>query len=177
MTETSVATPRLSASESWRLLEQQGVGRLSVTAADGMPDIFPVNFTSFQGALYIRTAPDVKVLAIRAHPFVAFEVDGDSDAGWWSVVVRGSAALIRDPVELEQSGVMRLVTASPRHKQHALKIVVNTITGRRFEHRGPAVVTAGAPTVSVEEPSEVVAELPRRTRPAEIPSRRPMGDR
>jgi nitroimidazol reductase NimA-like FMN-containing flavoprotein (pyridoxamine 5'-phosphate oxidase superfamily) len=169
-------TARLSASESWRLLEGQRVGRLSVTAGDGMPDIFPVNYVSFQGSLYIRTAPDTKVVAISTHPFAAFEVDGETDEGWWSVVVRGGAALIRDPVELERTGVLRLETASPRHKQHVIKLVVNTISGRRFAHRDAGAPLTVRRAAAAESGDDGASERQRRVRPAEIPSLPPLED-
>lgn len=175
MTTSPASTARLSASESWRLLEGQRVGRLSVTASDGMP-IFPVNYASFQGALYIRTAPDTKVVAISAHPFAAFEVDGETDEGWWSVVVRGGAALIRDPVELERTGVLRLETASPRHKQHVIKLVVNTISGRRFAHRDAGVPLTVQRATAAESGDGGASEHRQNVRPAEIPSLPPLED-
>lgn len=174
MTSSPVMTARLSASESWRLLEGQRVGRLSVTADDGMPDIFPVNYVSFQGSLYIRTAPDTKVVAISTHPFAAFEVDGETDEGWWSVVVRGGAALIRDPVELERTGVLRLETASPRHKQHVIKLVVNTISGRRFAHRDAKPAETHRRATAAESADGAASEDRRHVRPAEIPSLPPL---
>lgn len=176
MTTSPASTARLSASESWRLLEGQRVGRLSVTASDGMPDIFPVNYVSFQGALYIRTAPDTKVVAISAHPFAAFEVDGETDEGWWSVVVRGGAGLIRDPVELERTGVLRLDTASPRHKQHVIRLVVNTISGRRFAHRDAKPAESPRGSTAAERAGSAASEDRRHARPAEIPSLPPLED-
>ncbi len=176
MTHTRMANTGLSASESWQLLEGQKVGRLSVTAADGKPGIFPVNYVSFQGSIYIRTAPDTKVVAITANPFAAFEVDGETDGGWWSVVVRGDAAVIRDPVELERTGVMRLTTASPRHKQHVIKLVVNVITGRRFAHRDASAAAVLPAATAAQNADDGAGDRHGHFRPAEIPSLPPLGD-
>ncbi|MFK4806249.1 pyridoxamine 5'-phosphate oxidase family protein [Microbacterium sp. ZW CA_36] len=173
MGRTAAGSALLRTSECWDLLETAAVGRLAVTGSDGMPDIFPVNFVPFEGAVYIRTAPDVKVVSITAHPFAAFEVDGESDEGWWSVVVRGAAALVRDEVEIERSGVGRLMTQSPRHKQHVLKVTATTVSGRRFAHRDAIAPTAPRPVARVADEEPEPPEPPRSDRPDLIPSHPP----
>lgn len=169
---TAPVNSRLSTADCWKLLEQERVGRLAVTARDGSADIFPVNFVAFEGAVYIRTAPDVKVVALAAHSYAAFEIDGHDDSGWWSVVVRGDAAQLRDDVEIERSGIMRLTTASPRHKQHVLKLTASTVTGRRFVDHDvrtrPSTVRSRTALAAAAE-----GEAKRGSRPETIPSRRP----
>ena len=79
---------RLAASACWEYLQTAELGRLAVDNADGAPDIFPVNYVAHEGALYIRTARDAKLLHIAQHPMVAFEVDGatDDDHYWLSLI-------------------------------------------------------------------------------------------
>ena len=136
------ATPqveRLETSECWTLLQEARLGRLAVIHADGAPDVFPVNFTTHEGSLFVRTARDAKLLHIAQHPLVAFEVDGETADSHWSVVVRGTAARVTSDAELRRSGVRELESWSPTAKFFAIKITANTVTGRRFpKHSGRA---------------------------------------
>ncbi|MFK4834969.1 pyridoxamine 5'-phosphate oxidase family protein [Microbacterium sp. ZW T2_14] len=126
---------RLPTSECWTLLQEARLGRLAVIHADGAPDVFPVNFTSYEGSLFVRTARDAKLLHIAQHPLVAFEVDGDTADSLWSVVVRGRAARVTSDDELRRSGVRELESWSPTRKLFAIKITASTVTGRRFPKR------------------------------------------
>lgn len=123
---------RLGTAECWRLLEGERFGRLALMGDGGLPDIFPVNVTAHEGSVYIRTAHDVKVARIAAHPLAAFEVDGTDEAARWSVVLRGAITRVLDDVEIERSGVTHLVTWSPRQKPYVIKLTATTVTGRRF---------------------------------------------
>jgi nitroimidazol reductase NimA-like FMN-containing flavoprotein (pyridoxamine 5'-phosphate oxidase superfamily) len=128
---------RLETSECWTLLQEARLGRLAVIHADGAPDVFPVNFTTYEGSLFVRTARDAKLLHIAQHPLVAFEVDGETTDSHWSVVVRGTAARVTSDDELRRSGVRELKSWSPTQKLFAIKITANTVTGRRFpKHSG-----------------------------------------
>ena len=40
----------------WSLLQMPQVGRLALVDGDGVPEIYPVNFTTHEGAIYLRTA-------------------------------------------------------------------------------------------------------------------------
>jgi len=178
MSNSSKASTHLTTAECWTLLENAQVGRLAVIGEDGAPDIFPVNFVSHEGAVYIRSAPDAKVVRLVARPAAAFEVDGHDALGWWSVVLRGTATRIKDPVEIEQSGVSRLVTASPRYKQHVLKLTPTTVAGRRFadpEQAADSAPPAGSSSTPVS-PAEADQNHRRGQRPASIPSQRPWSD-
>jgi len=108
-----------------------GRGRRRIVA-DGAPDVFPVNFMTHEGSLFVRTARDAKLLHIAQHPLVAFEVDGETADSRWSVVVRGSAARVTSDAEIRRSGVRELSSWSPTTKLFAIKITANTVTGRRF---------------------------------------------
>ena len=126
---------RLQTADCWTLLQEARLGRLAVIHADGAPDVFPVNFTTYEGSLFVRTARDAKLLHIAQHPLVAFEVDGETDDSRWSVVVRGSAARVTSDAELRRSGVRELESSSPTPKFFAIKITASTVTGRRFPKR------------------------------------------
>lgn len=131
---TTARDGHLNTGESWQLLEGHDMGRLVVVDADDWPQIFPVNYVVSEGAIYIRTAADLKLVSVtsRSDSVGAFEVDGGDDEERWSVVVRGPLTLLRDEVEIERSGVRRLSTWSPRFKPHVLKLSAQTVTGRRF---------------------------------------------
>ncbi|MBW9109668.1 pyridoxamine 5'-phosphate oxidase family protein [Microbacterium trichothecenolyticum] len=127
------AVERLDASACWMYLQTAELGRLAVDNADGAPDIFPVNYVAHEGALYIRTARDAKLLHIAQHPMVAFEVDGaDDEDHYWSVVIRGKAERVTRDEEIRDSGVRHLASWSPTAKFFVMKVVANTVTGRRF---------------------------------------------
>lgn len=123
--------------ECWRLLVHSRLGRLAVDAADGAPDIFPVNFVaSPDRCLYFRSAPGSKLMAITAHPSVALEIDGYDESVAWSVVVRGVADRLYADDEIEASGVLRLVSWSPTAKHDFVRITPRTMTGRSFRMEG-----------------------------------------
>lgn len=168
------AVERLPADECWALLQQHSLGRLAVVRADGDPDIFPVNYTSHEGAIYVRTARDSKLFHIAHHPNVAFEVDSTDGQRYWSVVVHGPAERVVDDQELRESGIRHLVPDAPTQKHLALKISAHSVTGRRFTPReGPAtepVVPFGA---SIERDVIEVERMPRSTAPNPIPSTPP----
>jgi uncharacterized protein len=94
------APPRfreLSRAESLALLERGRVGRLAFVH-HGQVGITPLHYVYEDGWIYGRTAPGEKLVALRHHPWVAFEVDeSDATFSWRSVVVRGAFyVLLRD---------------------------------------------------------------------------------
>ena len=50
----SFAVEHLPTATCWDLLQQTALGRLALVRVDGGPDIFPVNYLTHEGALYIR---------------------------------------------------------------------------------------------------------------------------
>jgi nitroimidazol reductase NimA-like FMN-containing flavoprotein (pyridoxamine 5'-phosphate oxidase superfamily) len=124
----------LSEPACWALLGVARVGRLAVTAVDGI-DIFPVNFMVGDGVVYFRSAPGQKLVDVAANPIVAFEVDGVVDRRRWSVVVRGGAHRLSSDSEIEASGVQHLKSYSPANKWNYVRITPSSISGRRFTAR------------------------------------------
>jgi nitroimidazol reductase NimA-like FMN-containing flavoprotein (pyridoxamine 5'-phosphate oxidase superfamily) len=122
----------LTESECWGLLAIPGLARLAFVQRDGMPDIRPVNHLAYERSLYIRTAPDTKLLALTEDPRVALEIDGEDATAYWSVIVRGAAAQVTSESELQRAAVAALESWTPSMKQFVLKISPSTVTGRRF---------------------------------------------
>jgi nitroimidazol reductase NimA-like FMN-containing flavoprotein (pyridoxamine 5'-phosphate oxidase superfamily) len=123
---------RLDAATCWAYVQGAKLGRLAVVNADGSPDIFPVNHLAHEGAIFFRTARDSKLVHIAHHPLVAFEVDGEADEHYWSVVIRGRAERVTRDDQLRDSGVRSLVSWSPTAKFFVVKVTANAVTGRRF---------------------------------------------
>ena len=132
---TAAAVTALSTAECWHLLERQRLGRLALVDAAGEPRIYPVNFASLDGVLYIRSANDSKLRFLRTRPTVAFEVDGHDGDAWWSVVVRGEAARVERDAEIRSSRETHLRSMSPTPKPYVIRIHPGSVTGRRFRER------------------------------------------
>lgn len=156
---------KLGTAQCWRLLEAGSMGRLAVQGAEGVPDVFPVNYTVHSGAVYIRTAPGSKLMTITERPGVAFEVDGQDGVSHWSVVIKGTARRLDSDEEIHESGVGKLATASPTSKNDFIAIAVGSITGRRFRKRGSAATVAHRP-----EPRTTSTGAHDPVRPPETPA-------
>lgn len=123
----------LERGEALRLLACAEVGRVGFVA-DGEPVVLPVNFVVDHESIVFRTAAGSKLDAAIGGALVAFEVD-DTDprlhAGW-SVLVRGPARLVTDPVE--RAAVERLPLRPWAHapKPHYVRIDARTVSGRRL---------------------------------------------
>jgi nitroimidazol reductase NimA-like FMN-containing flavoprotein (pyridoxamine 5'-phosphate oxidase superfamily) len=114
--------------ECLTLLAGAMVGRLAIGTGGGV-DIFPVNYALDRGTILFRTADGTKW---RDGPGmgVAFEVvdlDLELRTGW-SVVVHGRL----EPVEPGTDAVSALPWAAGA-KPHVLRLVPDSITGRRID--------------------------------------------
>lgn len=173
--ERSPAVGVLAASECWRLLENESVGRLAVHHHDGAPDVYPVNFRARNGALYLRSGPGGKLRSIASHPAVAFEIDGADDGHRWSVVIRGTAARMDDDAEIEDSGVLGIVPASPTPKHDFVRVTPTSISGRRFVVYSPDVQPRAATATDAPENRTAGPESTGpATKPFAIPHRAPL---
>jgi nitroimidazol reductase NimA-like FMN-containing flavoprotein (pyridoxamine 5'-phosphate oxidase superfamily) len=129
MSENDVRS--LGHEECLALLQQGGLGRLAVTAAEKI-DIFPVNFAVDGNSILIRTAPGSKLVELTIHAAVAFEIDGyDSDTGW-SVVVHGTARQLQTREEIEQAEAVGVDSWMPTPKDRYVRIDIARLTGLRF---------------------------------------------
>jgi uncharacterized protein len=121
----------LSESESWNLLASVTLGRL-VTSVDGQPEIFPVNFVVQRRTLLIRTAEGRKLVSAAINNRVVFEVDDHNVAEGWSVIVKGTARTLRTDDELEEAERAQLLPWTATAKQHYVRVMPQSVTGRRF---------------------------------------------
>ncbi|WP_345800102.1 pyridoxamine 5'-phosphate oxidase family protein [Microbacterium sp. AZCO] len=171
------AVEHLTAAECWSLLEGCDLGRLAVVGGDGTPELFPVNYTAHEGSLFFRTARDSKLLHIAHHPSVAFEIDGETDGRYWSVVAKGAAERVTSDALIRDSGVQRLASLSPTVKHFVVRIGVHAITGRRFaavrRHADPLQAFEGDAGASAGPEADARS---RSQRPEPIPHRRPTAD-
>lgn len=72
------------------LLRRHGAGRIAFTFKDRV-DIQPIGYLLHDDWLYGRTSNGSKLLQLKHHPWVAFEVDEiDGPYDWRSVVVKGA---------------------------------------------------------------------------------------
>jgi nitroimidazol reductase NimA-like FMN-containing flavoprotein (pyridoxamine 5'-phosphate oxidase superfamily) len=122
----------LNAEQSWRLLEGTRHGRLVVSVA-GEPDIFPVNYVSSNGKLYLRTAPGNKLAQLTINSAVLFEADGILSDEAWSVVLRGKARVLNTSAELAEVEELGLKSWVPTMKDFYVEIQPTSISGRHFQ--------------------------------------------
>jgi hypothetical protein len=129
----SQGTTVLPEHSCWMLLRSAEVARLAVSV-DARPDIFPINFVVDHGTIVFRTGEGSKLSAIEANPVVAFEVDGrDAEAKEaWSVVITGRAEEIKKLHDRIESMDLPLFPWQAAPKSRFLRIVPETISGRRF---------------------------------------------
>lgn len=134
MTDDGVAI--LPVHECWELLGSLALGRL-VTYADGQPDIFPVNYVVQRRTVLFRTAAGTKLVSSAINDRVLFEVDDHNVAEAWSVIVRGRARSLRTPEELEEAERAQVLPWTRPDKTHYVRIVPESVTGRRFQFGSP----------------------------------------
>jgi hypothetical protein len=128
----------LPSQECWQLLRTVSVGRLAVWVYDH-PDIFPINYKVDHGTVVFRTGAGTKLSASLGEAPVALEADGvDADAGVaWSVVVKGQAGAVERTQEVLDTVGLLLFPWQTGHKDHFIRIVPDSITGRRFRIAPP----------------------------------------
>jgi nitroimidazol reductase NimA-like FMN-containing flavoprotein (pyridoxamine 5'-phosphate oxidase superfamily) len=125
----------LSVSECRELLKEHHFGRLAFLDAVGvLPVIIPVNYLLDEDTVVFRTDAGSKLhAAVRGAP-VAFEVDGvdqDRQVGW-SVVVRGRAEEVTDPVKLAELRQSPLVAWHPSANSRYVRVKPSQVIGRRI---------------------------------------------
>jgi len=128
----------LNAGECWRLLGITPVGRIGVLV-DSAPEIYPVNYTVDRDTIVFRTAPGQKLRGLDRSPSVCFQIDGiDPEARTgWSVLVKGRAADVTNPDELEHLRQLPLEYWNVGDRPNWIRIRPAEVTGRRV-HRGRA---------------------------------------
>ncbi len=131
MSEAGQPITVISEDDSWNLLASQALGRL-VTSIAGQPEIFPVNFVVQRRTVLFRTAEGTKLLSAAINNQVAFEADEHNVAEGWSVIVRGTARLLRTSAEIEEAERAQLLPWTATLKLQYVRVIPSEITGRRF---------------------------------------------
>src|SRR6185436_16019616 len=102
MYEELQAISILSETECWNLLSSVTLGGL-VTSVDGRPDIFPVNFVVQRRTVLFRTAEGAKLVGTAIHDHVLFEADDHVVTEGSSVIVKGTARILRTHDEIDEA--------------------------------------------------------------------------
>lgn len=120
----------LSDDECWALLVEKDFGRLAVSIGD-QPEIFPINYTTVEGGVLLRTAEGTKLFGVTVNNRVAFEIDDYGSTDGWSVVIKGRARALESEAEIAEAEEASLVPWIPTVKRHFVKIEADEISGRR----------------------------------------------
>jgi nitroimidazol reductase NimA-like FMN-containing flavoprotein (pyridoxamine 5'-phosphate oxidase superfamily) len=124
----------LSYSECLALLRASVVGRIAVSAQDG-PHVVPVNYSVSDTAVLMRAGPDGPVARFGIGVRVAFQIDhvDYTRRRGWSVLVRGTTALVDDPVEAARiRSSFEPVPWASGDRSLLLELPWTEITGRRL---------------------------------------------
>jgi uncharacterized protein len=128
----------LSETECWSLLSSVALGRL-VTSVGGHPEIFPVNFAVQHRTVLFRTAEGTKLVSSAINEQVLFEVDQHDVTDGWSVIVKGTARVVRTDEDVAEAEQAELVAWTAPAKQHFVRIRPLSVTGRRFAFETPVI--------------------------------------
>ena len=131
MYEDSQSISILSETECWDLLSSVALGRL-VTSVDGQPEIFPLNFVVQHRTVLFRTAEGAKLVSAAINNRVLFEADDHGVAEGWSVIVEGTARILRTGEEVDEAERAQLLPWTATAKQHYVRVRPLSVTGRRF---------------------------------------------
>lgn len=122
----------LTVPECGELLENHHFGRLALIDAVGvLPLLIPVNYLLDGDTLVFRTDAGSKLRAAARGAPVTFEVDDvDQDRRiGWSVVVRGHAEEVTDPIKLAELQQTPLVAWAPGAKPHYVRVRASQVIG------------------------------------------------
>jgi len=121
----------LDEDQTWRLLDNAKHGRLALSAG-GRLDIFPVNYSTADRRVFLRTGPGTKLAELAIHPQVALEADGILSDEAWSVVVHGEARILETEAEIAAARASGVAPWVPTLKDVWVEIVPSSTTGRHF---------------------------------------------
>jgi nitroimidazol reductase NimA-like FMN-containing flavoprotein (pyridoxamine 5'-phosphate oxidase superfamily) len=123
----------LDEAECTELLHNHHTGRVAFVS-DDRPLILPVNYVIHRDQIVFRTAPGRKLAEIPMR-HVAFEVDGATAQGSWSVVAQGFAREMTDALG-EVADAIRALTIpveAPGERDYWIAITIGELSGRRIE--------------------------------------------
>lgn len=122
---------RLSEEQAWERLASAKVGRL-VTVVGDRPEIYPVNYVVTDGKVYFRTGEGSKLSELAVHPNVAFQVDHIHEDTAWSIVVHGTAHVLRSFDDAAKIDALGLAPWVPTPKFDYVEIRATEITGLQY---------------------------------------------
>jgi nitroimidazol reductase NimA-like FMN-containing flavoprotein (pyridoxamine 5'-phosphate oxidase superfamily) len=133
----------LGRDECFTLLRSAAVGRIGLSMS-ALPVVLPVNFAVDGDRIVLRTAAGSKLDAALGGAVVAFEADHiDAESGAaWSVLVRGSSAVLTDPAAIESLADLDLTSWVADRSDQWVTITTDLVSGRRTRRR--AVDSTGA---------------------------------
>lgn len=124
----------MSEEECWSQLRGNKLGRV-VIQADGLPHIFPVNYSVGDHEIVFRTGPGTK-LTHGPGSMSCFEVDTYDHASLagWSVMAFGPLRDVTDEVDDASKALRDLPVhpVAPGKRAHWIAMRVASISGRRF---------------------------------------------
>ena len=107
-------------------------GRIGINM-NGAPVVLPLNFVLLDAGVLLRIGPGSTLDAIADEPAVAFEIDGLDWPAAWSVLVQGTASVMRDPLLIEQAASSGLTPLVGEPGEVYVLISMSAISGRRFQ--------------------------------------------
>jgi nitroimidazol reductase NimA-like FMN-containing flavoprotein (pyridoxamine 5'-phosphate oxidase superfamily) len=129
----------LTAEVCWMLLDRVPVGRVAFRLR-GETVVLPVNHRVNGHSILIRTGEGSLLDGLAAGADAAFEVD-ETDAfaeTGWSVLIKGDAREVSDPTERAEVERLALHPWATGRKDHWIRIVPRSITGRAISRRRSA---------------------------------------
>lgn len=122
----------LDEAECSALLRSNHTGRVGFVSGD-RPLVLPVNYVVHESSIVFRTAPGRKLAEIPMR-HVAFEIDGPSPDGTWSVLAQGFAREMTDALGVVADAIRALPipVEAPGERDHWIAISIRELTGRRI---------------------------------------------
>jgi nitroimidazol reductase NimA-like FMN-containing flavoprotein (pyridoxamine 5'-phosphate oxidase superfamily) len=119
-----------------RLIRPGGVGRV-VFLDRQQPVALPVSFRMLDDDVVFRTGTHSIYVAVHEGGTVSFEVDhlDPSQGQAWSVLLTGSASLVRETDDLRRIAALHCDSWSGVERPHDVRLVAGRITGRRISRR------------------------------------------
>jgi nitroimidazol reductase NimA-like FMN-containing flavoprotein (pyridoxamine 5'-phosphate oxidase superfamily) len=126
----------LGRDECFALLRSAEVGRIGLSMS-ALPVVLPVNFAVDGDRLVVRTAAGSKLDAALGGAVVAFEADHIDPASGeaWSVLVRGSSAVLSDPADIASLRDLDLNSWVANLSDQWVMITTDLVSGRRTPGR------------------------------------------
>ena len=122
----------LNDTEAFEHLATQSLGRVVVRRKDDM-DIFPINYVVDGGYVYFRTAEGTKLFSLVLNEDVLFEADEYTEESAWSVIIKGTAEVLKDNAAIQHADTLPLKPWVPTAKYIWVRITPTSISGRAFE--------------------------------------------